>query len=489
MVHTCNNCNIDFKYESILKRHLNRKTQCGNNNLLNTRIQEDNNINVIIPENNLNDSNNKSSTIFNIINNKLSKTEVINILISLIGNNKNLINNIDNIDNININNDNDINNENTIDKNKTKSTNIINKYNCKKCNKPFANRHSLHTHNKLNRCKEKIEIIQEEENIIFESRTKSGLTLNDILGINVNDSDNNEINNITNNDNSITNNNITNNNNNNNNNNNSITNNITINAFGCESLEHITTIQFKSIFNNFNNLHKILYNLSNLVYKNNNMNFTKNNMNKNIVTYLSRDMEVKNISERDFIKEFEDNIKKLCIELFHIHKNDISLDDLIEYMKSFLLYFDILQEKKINHIELKEQLKSIMDYVFRDENINEVIRKIKVDLENNKELKIQCLKESISRQQKQGQRLNEYYVSPHKDNKDERHLCKIKDIALEKNIKDRKNMLDNNLNKKYNKKLENLENKDNEDEKSNKVNKNIIVQFDEEIGIIIDDRE
>ena len=70
------------------------------------------------------------------------------------------------------------------------------------------------------------------------------------------------------------------------------------------------------------------------------MNFTKNNMNKNIVTYLDRDLEVKQISERDFVKEFENNIKKLCIELFHIHKNDISLDDLTEYMQYFLLCFE-----------------------------------------------------------------------------------------------------------------------------------------------------
>ena len=144
-----------------------------------------------------------------------------------------------------------------------------------------------------------------EENIIPEPKIKSGTTLNDILGININDSDNNEINNITNNnpitnnDNSIT-------------NNNNITNNIiTINAFGCENLDNITTKQFTSVFKNFKHLHKMLYELGNIVYKNNNnMNFTKNNMNKNIVTYLSRDMEVKQISEREFIKEFEENIKK-----------------------------------------------------------------------------------------------------------------------------------------------------------------------------------
>ena len=363
MVHNCNNCNKNFKYESMLKRHLNRKKNCTSDNLLNNTIQNDN-TNTIINS----DKNNSSSIMFNIINNKLSKTEVINILISLIGNNNvidiNNVNGINNIIDVN-NNNNNIDNDD-IDKN---DNNIINnKYNCKKCNKIFSNRCSLYTHNRLNRCKNKNNILHKEPLITPELKQKSGTTLNDILGININDSDNNEINNITNN-NPITNNNnndnsITN-NNNNITNNNPVTNIITINAFGCENLDNITTNQFTSLFKDFNNLHKILYNLSNLVYKNNNMNFTKNNMNKNIVTYLDRDLEVKQISERDFIKEFENNIKKLCIELFHIHKNDISLDNLIEYMKSFLLFYDILQEKKINHIELKEQLKSIMAFVMK----------------------------------------------------------------------------------------------------------------------------
>jgi predicted ATP-dependent endonuclease of OLD family len=43
----------------------------------------------------------------------------------------------------------------------------------------------------------------------------------------------------------------------------------------------------------------------------NNRNFTKNNLNKNIVTYLDRDMEIKQLSEKDFLKEFEENIKEL----------------------------------------------------------------------------------------------------------------------------------------------------------------------------------
>jgi len=115
----------------------------------------------------------------------------------------------------------------------------------------------------------------------------------------------------------------------------------TINALGCEHIDDITTNQFRSLFtNNCNNHYKIAYKLSCLIYKNkNNMNFTKHNMNKNIITYLSRDMEVKDVSEEEFYKIFLNNIKKLCIELFCIHKANISLDDLITYMQGFLLCF------------------------------------------------------------------------------------------------------------------------------------------------------
>ena len=84
MVHNCNICNKNFKYESMLKRHLDRKTKCSSDNLLNTATQNDNTNNII---NSDNTKTNSSSIMFNIINNKLSKTEVINILISLIGNN------------------------------------------------------------------------------------------------------------------------------------------------------------------------------------------------------------------------------------------------------------------------------------------------------------------------------------------------------------------------------------------------------------------
>ena len=182
----------------------------------------------------------------------------------------------------------------------------------------------------------------------------------------------------------------------------------------------------------------MLYELGNMIYKNNNnMNFTKNNLNKNIVTYLSKDMEVKQTSEREFIKDFENNIKKLCIELFHIHKNDISIDNLIEYMKYFLLFYDSLQEKKINHIEIKEQLKSIMDYVFRDESINEVINNIKKNIESNVELKAKCLHITKTRLNESQTRINEYFSVPTHENKDKKNLYNIREKSFKKLTEDK----------------------------------------------------
>jgi hypothetical protein len=155
------------------------------------------------------------------------------------------------------------------------------------------------------------EINEEKENIIIESIYNSGTKLNDIVEITINNDI--FINNITNN----------------------------INPFSLEDLDDITVTQFRSLFtNNFNNHYKIINNLGHLIYKNkNNINFCRNN---NIVIYLSRDIEIKHIYEEEFYKIFKDNLKKLCIELFHIHKNDISLDDLTEYMQYFLLCFEPL---------------------------------------------------------------------------------------------------------------------------------------------------
>ena len=170
------------------------------------------------------------------------------------------------------------------------------------------------------------------------------------------------------------------------------------------------------------------------------MNFTKNNMNKNIVTYLTKDMKFKTLSEREFIKEFEKNIKKLCIELFYIHKNNLSVKQLIDYMKSLLLYYEMLSDtkSKLNRIDLKEQLKSIMDSVFRNEEIKVILNKVKKDLLNNPELKNKGIKKNVKRTQEQDKGLDEHDFIPKEDNTDEKNLNRIKEKAYTENLADSK---------------------------------------------------
>ena len=433
--HICSNCNTEYKYASYLQRHIRNKKGCIKTPVLgdisNNINQIDNNHNDIFSIVNIYDiftkfinitkQNDKKQEYFELLNNYMNENNI-----------KHPIENNQDIDKTNIDNNKDVIQINSQSNNKT--------YNCNNCNNIFSSRQSLSNHKKLERCKEN----KINENNNGDTKTENnnnnnknkGLTVNDIINSDVeltnNDNTTNNIDNTTNNIDNTTNNNITNNNN--------IT--ININPFGCESLQHISIKDFSSIFKNFDQLNIILYKLSNLIYikNNNNMNFTKHNMNKNIVTYLARDMEFKTLSEREFIKEFEKNIRKLCIELFYIHKNNLSVNELIECMKSLLLYYEMLSDtkSKLNQIELKEQLKSIMDSVFRNEDIKIILKQVEKDLLNNPEIKKQCLKKNINRIKEQNKSLDDYDYKPKEDNKDEKNLNKIKAQAFNANLEDNK---------------------------------------------------
>jgi hypothetical protein len=278
--HKCNKCNKEFKYLSYLKRHNENKNKCKINNIeiINESIIKNENINTvksinesIIKTENANNLENTNELISNNINsitefninncinlfadimkdmikniNPIETIEKLKLLQNLIIDNNSIDNN--SIDNNSIEN-------NLIENNPVENCNelkVISNKICKICDIKFTTKQALYNHNKLGRCKGKKEnqdqLVQQPQII------QNGLTFDDILNSNL-DIDNSH-------DNNITNNNITNSNN--------TTNNIsiTINAFGCESIEHITTRQFNSLFDNFSNLNKILYNLSSLVYIN-----------------------------------------------------------------------------------------------------------------------------------------------------------------------------------------------------------------------------
>ena len=431
--HKCTNCNKEYKYASYLQRHNQNKKGCNINNIsiINPTI-ENNQIPTVennqIPTIENNQIQNDMFSIFNIY-------DIFKKFINITKQNDKekeyfeLLDKYIKDNNLNQNNqtlDNSIN---------TEINNNENKYNCDNCNNNFTTRQAFYKHNKFGRCKGNT---NNDSNIIEENEDRarartSGVTLNDIMNSNILDSNN------------TTNNNTTNNNSNNTTiNGDNIINNITINvnSFGCESLQHISIQDFSSLFNNFDHLNTILYKLSNLIYINNinNMNFTKYNMNKNIVTYLTKDMKFKTLSEREFIKEFEINIKKLCIELFYIHKNNLSLEELIYCMKSLLLYYEMLSDtkKKINRIGLNEQLKSIMDCVFRHEEIKVILKKVEKDLLNNPKLKNNGLKTNVNRIQEQNIRLDDYNFTPKEDNTDEKNLNRIKNKANADNLADAK---------------------------------------------------
>ena len=424
MSHICSRCNKDFKYESILKRHINKKKQCT--------IEIINNI----------DTNSKPIYNSTLNSNELylkNIADLFTIFISTITNN----NNNNNINNINNNLLNNINNINNINNNKNINNN--NKIICKKCEIIFSSKSSLCNHNKNGRCKGNKSItipITEtiikpinNDSIIQEPLIKKGTTFNDLLGITISESDNTVINN---------------NSNNTTNNINTTNNYITINAFGCENIKHITIGEFKAAFNTIN-LTKILENLAELIYiKNvNNMNFTKQNTNKQIVTYLNDNMSIKRMSEKEFFKEFEKNIKKLCIELFYIYKDDLKHEDLIEYIKCFLLLNQSLFDKT-NYKILQNDLANVTDSLFRNKKIIDLINDIELNIETNDELKENYKRNNISRLKQIKIASNNYYlknkdIEQNKDNKI--NLNDVKNIAFEKIKLEQKKIDDKYYNK------------------------------------------
>ena len=442
--HVCNICNASFEYASYLQRHYNKKTKC----IVLSNQEQENEINRITNGLTNNTSENDVNTIINLFVDMIKKNindpdyiAKIKKVIKFFKERKNKelknsltlkkkteispLNNITETAIVIPETQETAETQETQEKQEKQETpeNVTKKYNCCNCTVVYSSSKALYNHTRLGRC-------------------KNNKTVKAQLQVNIEGSTADDIN-ITNNNNTI-NNNITNNNINN-------TSNVTINinAFGCESLDHISILDFKELFNKYSNLNKILYNLSNLIYikNNNNMNFIKNNLNKNIVSYLASDMEIKTLSERDFIVEFEKNIKNLCIELFHIHKNELSIDDIVEYMKSFLLNYEIIYNSKQKLFELNEQFKSIMDCVFRNDDVKLILKNIEKDLLLNKDIKNDTIKKNKKRNSEQSKIIKEFnkpiesnFIDAPDTSLENKNLHNIKVKALKSLYNDKKNI-------------------------------------------------
>ena len=269
-------------------------------------------------------------------------------------------------------------------------------FKCFDCNEEFAYRQGLYKHNKYNRCKAK----------------KGGYSLDDILHdtpsedtilvnngnpqVSINDVDNSNVNV----DASINNNIITNHNYH-----------FNIQPFGLETLEHITLKDFKLIFSDAN---RLMANLCNYVFLQNqsNMSFYKHNLNKQIISFLSKNMEIEKIDEKGFIYQFTRLLEDTCILLFYQHREELSEAELIKYMKRLVEYQDtILCERNgVLQTDTKNCILNLMDTAFRNKEIKYNIEKIIKDLkEKYKAEKNDIVERLIDEDYKRDDIINEFY--------------------------------------------------------------------------------
>jgi len=331
-------------------------------------------------------------------------------------------------------------------------------FKCYGCNKVFAHKQGLHKHIRLNRCKKNEEIINniyedEDDNISISSTiVNNNLNVNDDLNNNVNDKKinktgitfnellkfNNEHNNTVNhvnNVNTVINNTNTNNTNIDNSNNIFANIAININAFGCESLEHISVNDFKYIFKDINNIiNKLCYH----IFKRHipNISFYKNNLNKKIVSYLNKNMEITKISEKQFIVNLKYLLQDLCIELFYMFKNQLSHQELLKYMKNLISHQNLLginNGKNVVSQEVTDAITNLLDDAFRNNDIKIAIEAMIAHINSNKKIKNTVITKNTTINDNKVKIIKEYEKA-NKNNKDSKNLYNLK-IKAEETLK------------------------------------------------------
>jgi len=381
---TCDICHKGFQSKTHLTRHKNRKNPCK-------------------PQHNDDDIN--PSEVFNAFKNMVVNTHFSSETIALI---RAYLNDKEE---------------------EIKESNLVNKidYKCGDCGKEFSHRQSRDRHIKLNICTMKLEATTEEPEAIITNTTGNILTDSTIQYSNV-AVDASITNNITN---HITNiNNIT----------------LAVNPFGLESIEHITLKDFKYIFSDTSTL---MDKLCNLVFnrKLSNISFYKYNLNKQIISFLSKNMEIERIDEKDFVIQFKRLLEDTCILLFYQYREHLNKDELIKYMKKLVEYQDsILYEgDNIMNKTTKSCILRLMDFAFRNKDIKHSIEKIIKDLKTNPEAKKIIKKAIYAEEDKRDDIINEYYYRGRNGSNDNsissgnpKLLYKLRNKAIEANKKDDK---------------------------------------------------
>jgi len=256
-------------------------------------------------------------------------------------------------------------------------------YQCNNCGIRFNHKQSLYKHKILQRCSK----VDDTNNEQLNNATGNILTDNTIQNSNVsiNSSITNNITNITN---------I----------------NIGINPFGLETIEHITLKDFKYIFSDTT---RIMDKLCHLVFtrKLSNISFYKYNLNKQIISFLSKNMEIEKIDENDFIQQFKHLLEDTCILLFYQYREHLNKDELIKYMKKLVEYQEsiLYDGDNIMNKITKSCILRLMDSAFRNKDIKNSIEKIIRDLKTNPEAHKIIKKFIKTEKKKRNTIINEYY--------------------------------------------------------------------------------